>query len=322
MRHICSIFLAAFAVSISARAQTQTPPPPPQTARQALIEMFMGKNPDSFAKHLPESARQTLIRKGGTPETSWVQRISMIGRQMTAQREHLETFDEGQTLLVSEQDGADKERIEVIVEHDNLMGENDEIELSIHIYRNGEPEFLPVIPRLIFSMTQEKEIWRLAEATFAAHVPLTDPEYLQGVRKKENEANENMASARVSMIASAELSYSSKYPDRGYTCTLSDLFSQGDIATAPAQSPEDYTPFPVANDSSGYRFSISGCDGTPASKFQITAVPLESDSGMKAFCIDESGTLRFDANGKGASCLSRGQVVNPAVGQTVEGISQ
>ena len=45
-------------------------PPPPQSARQALIEMFMGKGSDDFAKHLPEAARQTLIRKGETPEGS------------------------------------------------------------------------------------------------------------------------------------------------------------------------------------------------------------------------------------------------------------
>src|ERR1039457_2715898 len=80
MRYVSCIFLAAFTTSLSLQAQLQTPP---QTARQALIEMFMGKGPDAFAKHLPESARRALIRKGETPETSMVQRISMIGRQMT-----------------------------------------------------------------------------------------------------------------------------------------------------------------------------------------------------------------------------------------------
>jgi hypothetical protein len=201
MRNATIALLVALAVNISLQAQTQTPPPPPQTARQALIEMFLGKNPDAFAKHLPKVASQALIRKGESPGTSLVQKISMIGRQLTAQG-HAETFDVGPTLLVSEQDeGKEKVKTEVIVERDNLMGENDEIEVSIHVYRDGEPEFLPVIPRLIFSMTQEKEIWRLTEATLAAHVPLTDPDYLKGVRKKEDEASENMASARVSMIA-------------------------------------------------------------------------------------------------------------------------
>jgi hypothetical protein len=311
MRDICFVLLVAIATNSSLKAQTLTPTQPPQTARQALIEMFLGKTPEAFAKHLPELASRALIRKGEGSGNSMVQRISMIGQQFTAQG-HVETFDVGPTLLVSEQDeGKEKVRTEVTVERDNLSGENDEIELSIQVYRDGQPEFLPVIPKLIFSMTQEKEVWRLTEATLALHVPLTDPSYLKAVRKKEDAASENMASARVSMIASAEVSYLSRHPDRGYSCSLTDLFGKED--TAGTQPIPDYAPTFAGDESSGYHFSLSGCDGNPASKFQVTAVPIESDSGMKAFCADESGTVRFDAKGKGNACLSRGQILNPGV---------
>ena len=44
-----------------------------------------------------------------------------------------------------------------LVEHDNLAGEEDEIELSVHDYKDGQPQFLPVVPRLIFSFKQEAE---------------------------------------------------------------------------------------------------------------------------------------------------------------------
>lgn len=312
MRNICFVLLVAFAAGISLQAQTSTPPPP-QTARQALIEMFMGKGPDAFAKHLPIAATQALLRKDESPETSIVQRISLIGHQLTAQG-HVETFDVGQTLLVAEQDaGKQKVRTEVIVEHDASMGESEEIELSIHVYHDGEPEFLPIVPRLIFSMTEEKEIWRLTEATLAAHVPLTDPDYLKGMRKMQNEANENMASARISMIASAEPGYAAKHPDLGYSCSMTDLFGKSD-AVGTDQPSENYAPGVAGDESGGYHFALSGCDGKPASKFQITAVPTESDSGMKAFCADETGTMRFEVNGKGASCLSQGQVLNQAAG--------
>jgi hypothetical protein len=312
MRHICCLLLAAFAINISSRAQAGNPTPPPQTARQALIEMFLGSDADALAKHLPENARHTLIRKGETSETSLVQRISLLIRQMSTQGEPIETFDIGPTLLASEKDeGKEKIKTEVLVEHDSFMGENDEIELSIHIYRNGQPEFLPVIPRLIFSMTREKEVWRLSEITLAARVPLSDPDYLKGVRKQTDEMDENMASRRISMIASAEIRYSSDHPDRGYTCILTGLFGQGDTTDAPAQPGQVYTPAAAADDSSGYHFSISGCQGNPASKFQIIAVPIESDSEMKAFCADESGRVRFDANGKGSASLTRGQILNP-----------
>jgi hypothetical protein len=81
MRHICCLLLAAFAINISSRAQARNPTPPPQTARQALIEMFLGSDGDALAQHLPENARHTLIRKGETSQTSMVQRISLFVRQ-------------------------------------------------------------------------------------------------------------------------------------------------------------------------------------------------------------------------------------------------
>ena len=120
---------------------------------------------------------------------------------MVAQGEHIETFDAGPTLLITTQNEG-HERIEVAVEHDSLLGEEDEIELSIHYYKDGQLQTLPVVPRLTFTFKQEKEIWRLNEVTAAAHVPLTDPDYLKGLRKEQDEANETAAQNRVSIIAS------------------------------------------------------------------------------------------------------------------------
>jgi hypothetical protein len=309
MRNISFVLVVAFAAGVSSSGQTQPQTPPPQTARQALIEMFLGKGPDDFTKHLPTTAKQALVRQDESPETSIVQRISLIGRQLTAQG-HVETFDLGPALLVTEQnEGKEKIKTEVIVEHDSLMGESEEIEVSIHVYHDGEPEFLPIIPRLTFSMTEEKDIWRLTEATLAAHIPLTDPDYLKGMRKMQDAANESLASARIGMIASAEAGYAANHPDRGYSCSLTDLFAKADAA-GPDQPSENYAPGFAGDESGGYHFALSGCDGRPASKFQIIAVPTDSDSGMKAFCTDETGTVRFEVNGKGASCLSHGQVLN------------
>jgi hypothetical protein len=313
MRNICFVLIAAFAIGIPSTAQTQastSQTPPPQTARQALIEMFTGKSPDAFMKHLPSVTTQALVRKGESPATSMVQKISMIGQQLTAQG-HVQTFDEGATLLVSEQEeGKRRVKTEVIIERDNLMGESDEIELSIHVYNDGEPEFLPVIPRLIFTLTLEKDIWRLTEATVAAHVPLTDPEYLKGVRKKEDESEENMASSRVSMIVSAETAYAAKHPGQGYTCKLADLF-RSQVSTIPADGQAaEYNSGLLDGEFAGYHVTLSGCEGSPAAKFQVTAVPAQSDAGMKTFCADESGSVRFMVSGKGAACLSRGQVFN------------
>lgn len=305
MRRFALLLVIPLAAVLS-QAQTPTPATQPQTARQALVEMFLGKTPDAFKKHLPQMASKALIHQGDDPATSIVLKISMIVRQMTAQA-HVETFDEGPTLLVAEeQEGKQTLRTEVVIEQDSLAGENDEIEVSIHIYRDGQTEFLPVIPRINFSLTEEDDTWRLAEITLAAHVPLTDPDYLKGVRKQQNEANETAASMQVRNLATTEMQFAAQHPERGYSCNLADLAFNPDPGDAAAQS----AGVSAVNESAGYHFAVSGCAGTPAAKFQITAVPLEPDAGMKTFCVDESGKLRFDAKGEGASCLSQGQAID------------
>jgi hypothetical protein len=304
MRRTCSILLVMLAGGSPLVAQTPTPPPP-QSARQALIEMFLGKGADAFAKHLPEAARRTLIRKGETPETSVALRISTIGRQVVASGQHLETFETGPILLVSE---SANEKIEVMVEHDILLGEQDEIELSFQYYKNGQLQSLPVVPRITFTFQQEKEIWRLAEITAAAHVPLTDPDYLKSLRKQQDESYESAAQTRLTMIAAAENRYSMNHPDRGYTCTLPDLFAK-DPETASGENGYTYDPGQGNDEWNGYRFALSGCDGTPASTFRITATPADADSDMKTFCTDESGGLKFLSSGKSSACFSRGKPV-------------
>lgn len=301
-------WLALMVAGVVSSLVAQTAPSQPQTARQALIEMFLSKNPDDFAKHLPDDARQVLIHKGETMETSVVLRIASVGRGLTAQGEHVETFDVGPNILVSEQ--PDHERVEVAVEHDSLMGEQDEIELSIHSYKNGEEQFIPVVPRLIFMLKQEKEIWKLTEVTLEAHVPLTDPEYLKGVRKQQNEANENAALTRMNMMVESQKGYAVQHPEVGYSCALPALTPQVYAATTPAGGD---TPADPQGDSpsNGYRFSISGCSGTPSTKYRMTAVPTDADAGMKTFCADESGKVRFIVGGKPSSCFSSGQDANP-----------
>jgi hypothetical protein len=304
MRRAYLIVLCAFfAGSTVLSAQTSTPtPPPPQSARQALIEMFFGKGDNDFVKHLPEDARKTLIRKGETPETSMVLKISTMGRQLVAQGGNFETFDTGPTLLLGLPN--DTEKVELNVEHDSLIGENDEIELSVHYYKNGQLQSLPVVPRLTFTFQQEKEIWRLTELTAAAHVPLTDPDYLKGVRKQQDEASEAQATMRLNVIAGAERNYLAKHPDLGYSCSLPSLFAR-DPSAEPGENGV-FDPGQGSDEWNGYRFALTGCEGNPPSKYRISAVPTDADAGMKTFCSDESGTMKFVVGEKTSTCFSRG----------------
>ncbi len=325
MRNFGLVLLAGMVVHISVSAQNPpTAAPTPQTARQALIEMFMGKGADDLSKHLPDEARRTLIHPGETPDTSVVLRIASVGREFAAQGQHTETFDAGPNILVTDQSDG-HQRIEIAVEHDSVLGEEEEIELSVHVYKDGQPQSLPVVPRLIFTMKSEKDIWRLTEITIAGHIPLTDPDYLNAIRKQQDEAHEEMAQMRTTMIAAAETNYAAKHPDRGYACSLTDLFARDPSPQDP--SPQDpstqdpsaaqaapafFDPGQGNAEYNGYRFALSGCEGNPASRYRLTAVPIDSESSAKTFCSDESGSVKSVAAESGSSCFTQGQAVNPA----------
>jgi type IV pilus assembly protein PilA len=305
-----SVSLLTSVVSISLAAQTATPtPPPPQTARAALIEMFLGKGKDDFIKHLPDATREVLIRKGDSPESSIAFRISTIGREISAQG-HVETFETGPNILVTEErDG--HEKIEVAVEHDSLANDEDEIELSIHFYKDGQLQPLPIVPRLVFTMKQEKEIWKLDEVTVAGHIPLTDPDYLKGLRKEQDEANQQAAQFRMSAIAQAENQRAAIHPDQGFTCSLATLFPQQPQSNSPAGA--NLSPSLADEEANGYRFALSGCDGNPATKYRVTAVPLDPEAEIKAFCVDQSGIVKSTSPDNISNCFSGGQVVDASM---------
>jgi hypothetical protein len=309
MRHFFVILLLALFAGLGG-VLAQTPAASQQseqTARQALIEMFLGKGENDFVKHLPDEARRTLLRKGETPETSSILKVAMIGKELSAQSGKLETFDTGSTLLVTE-DAKANEKVEITIEHDILTGENDEIELSVQYYKDRQLVSLPVVPRFTFTFHQEKEIWRLVEVTAAAHVPLTDPDYLKGLRKEQDESLESQAKWRVTAILSAETNYNGKHPDLGYNCSLQTLFARDHDAT-----PENGGPFDPGQGNTewnGYRFATTDCEGTPASTYRVTAVPSDPDAGMKTFCADQSGNMRFVDTEKPSTCFSRGHSVN------------
>jgi len=299
--------LSALALTLASLTAQTPQTPPPQSARQALIEMFLGKGENDLAKHLPDITRKALIHKDESPESSIVLRIAAAGRSMAAQGRPLETFDTGPNIMVTEQ--SDHERVEVTVEHDSLMGDQDEIELSVHAYKDGQEENLPVIRRLIFTMKQEKDVWQLTEITVAGHIPLTDPDYLKGLRKQQDEANEQMAQMRMNMIVNGQKAYSAAHPEIGYACALPSLVPQKTESTGD-EGNASFDPGQGSEQWNGYRFTLNGCGGTQASKYRLAAVPIDSDSTGKTFCADESGKIKFVTSGKASSCFSSGQELN------------
>lgn len=315
MRPLSGIaFALAIVVSsfVGADVGAQTAPSqaaPPQTARQALVEMLFGGAPGHFEKHLPEVTRRTVEKLGGANGQSVPGAFSMLATQAKAGGEKLETFDTGSTLLIVKQPaGGNFEKMYITVERDDLMSDEDQIELALHTISGGKEEtLLPMILRFTFSMKMESEVWRLNEVSATARFPLADPAFLKGVEEHQFRQNEETALWSVRSVIVAEKSYQSA--QSGFACTLSDLGSGGKEAGATKRA-YLYDSQLAGGKKNGYSFAISGCD---TSHYRVVAEPSTPDSGQRAFCSDESGTVRASADGKAATCLVSGEVVEQKV---------
>ena len=114
-------------------------------------------------------------------------------------------------------------------------------------------------------------------------------------------ANESSAVGSVRNLITAEVTYQATHQNVGFTCNLSDLSGLIDSPLASGQR-------------TGYVFALQGCSsetqGGPVAKFQITAVPVKSDTtGQQAFCADESGVIRLDRTGSAQNCLDHGSLL-------------
>lgn len=117
-------------------------------------------------------------------------------------------------------------------------------------------------------------------------------------------ANESSAVASVRTIVTAEMSYSASHPESGYACSLSALSDGQTIDHAL-----------VSGQKNGYRFQIMGCEaqdqGSVANqRFQVVAYPITANqTGMRAFCSDESAVIKQYSGGSAQKCLDDGVVL-------------
>lgn len=108
-------------------------------------------------------------------------------------------------------------------------------------------------------------------------------------------ANEASAVESLRTINTAEITYSSTYPDVGFTA-LSALGGAGGSSTGAGlidnllgcSSP------PCAK--SGYVFSVTPGNENPASSYTATADPQNAQTGQRHFFTDASGVIRYDTS--------------------------
>jgi len=210
-----------------------------------------------------------------------------------------ETFDAGPTLLSAEV--PDGSKVELGVERDDLIGDEDEIELSLRITKENKEQTLPFVPRFVFVMKSDADVWRLNEINVNIKVPLTDPVFLKNLEDRQRTQNEQMAMMSVHSIVFAETSYSKA--QGSFACSLAAL---GDANKTPNHHIYLFDMQLMEGKKGGYVFAISGCD---ASHYEVAAEPAVPDFGERAFCADETGTMRASADGKATTCISDGETV-------------
>jgi hypothetical protein len=176
-------------------------------------------------------------------------------------------------------------------------------------------------------MKQEAGIWRLNEVTVAVKVSLADPGFLKGITTDlkgtstgsgeismgtptavavSNAGNEASAVSALRTLNTAEVTYAATF-GQGFTCALADLGGMGGGGGPTPHQAMLIDPRLASGKKNGYSFTLSGCDGTPVSRYSVSAVPADPGSGTRVFCSDESGVIRFSQDGKADSCLSAGK---------------
>jgi hypothetical protein len=325
------VFIATSVFSASALAQPQAAPPKPETARQALIEIVT-KGGNAWQKHLTVEV-QDILKSSGKANSWGVYSMlnSMKGES------GLQSFESGEVLFAYTV-SAQHTKYEVHVDNDDLAGDEDSMQLSIHAFHDGKEldgEWGIMSSHFTVSMKLQQNIWRVDMISVGAEFPIGDPKFFAKtfLKMADGEASSTAAllpephttfalssglseasppgmppDQVVRMLAFAESSFAPQHPEAGFTCSFSDLAEWAKLMQVDQQV--------ITGSYNGYRFALSGCEGKPAGSFQITAEPLLATPGVKAFCTDATHNLRASDDGRGTTCLASGKVqINQADGE-------
>jgi hypothetical protein len=307
-RYFFTLLLALLARNASAQSTLHNDPPP-QSARQALVEMLRATTADAFAKHLPVST--VALLKKGTPTLPLGEFVGIV-LELHREGQNIETFETGPLLVRARNPGAE-ETMELTIESDLEGGDEDELQLAVHIYRAGRLAPLPFVPTLTCKMKMDQRIWRLDEVVVNLRVPIGDADFLEDLgnrmSRQELENRERAALHRLRELATAEGSYAAAFQSLGFTCVLSDLGGTGEGAPSPHAARMIQNLRSQEEAWTGYRFSASDGTGGPVNHFHIVAERLDTEPGLRAFCVDESALVRYSEDGQGSSCLREGETL-------------
>ena len=325
-----AVLLVLFVTTILS-AQPQVPAAPLQTAREALIEMLTGGE-KALTKHLTVEAQEFLNK----PENKRGADFSVMIHGLQSQTSSgIKTFPAGSTFLVVN-DPTQHKKFEVHVDNDDLNGDQDVLQLSLHSFSDDQEErdeFGYMSSHITVTLKKQQNVWRLSNAGIGMEFPLGDPEFLKkaffhGREGKTTDAGVVAATTStdvkpekatvfdpagvVTMLGWAERSYATQHPDIGFTCSLSELAEAGKGFGLDTQLSSGIY--------KGYKWSVSGCDNKPSGSFQIVAEPIAQGMSAKVACIDATGNLRVLEDGRGSACFTFGKVNTQANDDAIVGL--
>src|SRR5258708_213110 len=166
-----TLFLALFTSTVLF-AQTQASPPPPLTAREALVEMITGGQ-KGLMKHLTVEV-QDLLNKRENKQGAAMLATFNVGQQFGAD---MQTFPTGSTLLIVNEPAQHK-KLEGHIDNDDLSGDQDTLQLSLHSRRDGQEqhdegdEWAFTSSHITITMNKQQNVWCLSNVGVGLEFPL------------------------------------------------------------------------------------------------------------------------------------------------------
>jgi hypothetical protein len=102
-------------------------------------------------------------------------------------------------------------------------------------------------------------------------------------------------------LTSLETRYATAHPSKGFTCDFALLKTE-----VSSNRDSTHDGFLFSDPFEGYKFSLTGCEADQEGvvvRYKATAVPvLPGKTGVRAFCTDQTGELRFGVNESPETC--------------------
>ena len=123
-------------------------------------------------------------------------------------------------------------------------------------------------------------------------------------------ANESSGAASVRTLVTANIEYSTSYPNSGYATNLASLGPGGTNTACASSGPTSSAACIVdavlaSGNKSGYGLTSAGQGSLPFQGFLISATPVTpGTSGVKGFCAQEDGVVRWVTPASGNSALT------------------